>query len=63
MPTKEPEDHLYRAGDHVKVNLHHGRLVDATIAAIIDYKDGRQFQVDFGKEQTALVEEWQIVKN
>jgi hypothetical protein len=49
-------------GDRVKVNMHRGRIVDATIKAIIDRTDGKRLQVDFGKDETALIHLWQVVK-
>jgi hypothetical protein len=52
----------YGVGDRVKVNLHTGRIVDATIKAIIDRTGGKRLQVDFGKDETALVYLWQVVE-
>ncbi len=52
----------FAVGDHVKVNMHRGKIVDATIKAIIDRTDGKRLQVDFGKDETALIHLWQIVK-
>jgi hypothetical protein len=49
----------YAVGDSIKVNLHNGKVVDATIRAIID--GGEKLQVDFGKDETALVQKWQII--
>ena len=36
-PNSEP---AYGVGDRVKVNMHRGRIVDATIQTIIDRTDG-----------------------
>jgi len=52
----------YAVGDRVKVNLHTARIVDATVKAIIDRTDGKRLQVDFGKDETALVHLWQVVE-
>jgi len=41
--------------------MHAGKIVDAVVKAVIERKDGRQLQVDFGHEQTALIYEWQVV--
>jgi len=57
MPDKQP-----KVGDKIKVNMHAGKIVDATIKAIIESTDGVKYQVDFGFDQTALIHEWQIVK-
>jgi hypothetical protein len=56
----EPQD--YAVGDHVKVNLHTGRIVNATVKAVIEHTDGKRLQVDFGKDETALVHLWQVVE-
>ena len=48
----------------IRVNMHSGKIVDAVIKAIIDGPtNGAKYQVDFGKDQTALISEWQIVKD
>ena len=44
----------YAVGDRVKVNLHTGRIVDATVKGVIERTDGKRLQVDFGKDETAL---------
>jgi hypothetical protein len=66
MPAKKkaskPEQDAYSVGDHVKVNLHTGRIVDATIKATIERTDGKRLQVDFGKDETALIYLWQVVE-
>ena len=58
MSEKRP-----KVSDKIKVNMHAGKIVDATIKAIIDSPDGVKYQVDFGHDQTALIQEWQIVKD
>jgi hypothetical protein len=45
------------------VNLHHGKIEDATIRAVITHSDGVKLQVDFGYEQTALIDAWQVVED
>ena len=47
----------------MKVSMHGGKVVDAAIKAVIDRTDGLHYQIDFGKKQTALVHEWQVVKD
>jgi hypothetical protein len=57
MSGKQP-----KVGDHIRVSMHGGRIVDAVIKAVHDeYTDGPRYQVDFGNDQTALIREWQIV--
>ena len=65
MPAKKKVSHSeqaasYAVGDGLKVNLHTGRIVVATIKAIIERTDGKRLQVDFGKNETALVHLWQV---
>ena len=67
MPAKKKASHSeqeasYAVGDRVKVNLHTGRIVDATVKAVIERTDGKRLQVDFGKDETALVYLWQVVE-
>jgi hypothetical protein len=53
----------YKVGDHIRVSMHDGKIVEAVIKAIIDKTDGLHYQIDFGKKQTALISEWQVVKD
>jgi hypothetical protein len=49
-------------GDKIQVSMYGGKIVDATIEAVLDgYTDGPRYQIDFGKEQTALVRASQVV--
>jgi hypothetical protein len=66
MPAKKKVSHFeqaasYAVGDRLKVNLHTGSIVEATIKAIIERTDGKRLQVDFGEGETALVHLWQVV--
>lgn len=58
MP-KQPE-RQYKVGEKVSVTLHSGRIVDATVRAIIERTDGKRLQVDYGKDETALAELWRV---
>ena len=62
--SEKADDNLseFEVGDRVKVNLHTGRIVDATVKAVIDRTDGKRLKVDFGKDETALVHLWQVVE-
>ena len=64
MPSnkKKAAEQGYAVGDRVKVNLHTGRIVEATVKAIIERTDGKRLQVDFGKDEAALVHLWQVVE-
>jgi hypothetical protein len=54
MPKKPELKPELSAGQHVRIKLRSGRIVEATIRSILDRTDGRFFQVDFDK-QTALL--------
>jgi hypothetical protein len=51
----------YKVGDHVLVKVSGGRIVEATIKALLDTTEGMRLQVDFGYDESALVYEWQVV--
>jgi hypothetical protein len=57
MPSKRQ----YKVGDRIQISLNN-QILDAVIRAIIEQTDGLRLQVDFGHEQTALIYEWQMVK-
>jgi hypothetical protein len=50
----------YKVGDHLLVKLTSGRIVEATVKAVVETTDGVRLQVSFGDE-TALIYPWQIV--
>jgi len=52
----------YKVGDRVMVKLSGGRIVEATIKAIVDTTEGIILQVDFGYDETALIYDWQVVE-
>lgn len=62
MPArKKPEGpHQFTVGESVSVTLHTGRIVDGTVRAIVEKTDGVRLQVDYGKDETALVELWRV---
>jgi hypothetical protein len=53
--------HNYKVGDHVLVKLSGGRIVEATIKAIVNTTEEVRLQVSFGNE-TARIYLWQIVE-
>jgi hypothetical protein len=59
-PDQPPRQ--FSVGDKIRVNMNAGKIVDATIKAVIPQTDGIQLQIDFGFNQTALVHEWQVVE-
>jgi hypothetical protein len=61
VPSKEPKRE-FKVGDKIRVNLHHGKIEDAVVRAVIEESDGTKLQVDFGYEQTALIDTSQVVE-
>jgi len=53
---------VFAVGNRIGVNLHTCRIAEATIKAVIDRTDGPRLQVDFGKDETALIRSWQAVE-
>jgi hypothetical protein len=51
----------HKVGDHLLVKLSGGRVVEATVRAVVTKTDGFRFQVSFGND-TALIHLWQIVE-
>jgi hypothetical protein len=62
MPKKEPS-RQFKVGDKIRVNMHHGKIEDAVVRAVVQYEDSLKLQVDFGHEQTALIDLRQIVED
>ena len=47
----------------IRVNLHHGKIEDAVVRAVIHDDDGIKLQVDVvGLNLTALIDTWQVVE-
>jgi hypothetical protein len=64
VPKKpSPAPWQFKVGDKIRVSMHGGKIIDAVIKAILDTTDGLKYQVDFGRDQTAMVSERQIVKD
>ena len=49
----------HKVGDHLLVKLSGGRIVEATVRAVIETTNDVRLQVSFGDE-TARIYEWQI---
>ena len=58
VPARKKSDDKpqFKVGDSVSLTLHTGRIVDGTVRAIVEKTDGVRLQVDYGKDETALVE-------
>jgi hypothetical protein len=59
-PDQPPRQ--FNVGDKIRVNMHAEGIVDATIKAVIPETDGVRLQIDFGFNQTALIDESQVVE-
>ena len=64
MPaSKKPDDRQFKVGDKIRVNLHHGKIEDAVVRAVIQHTDGIKLQVDVvGPDLTALIDTRQVVE-
>ena len=61
MPANEPKRE-FKVGDKVRVNLHHGKIEDAVVRAVMQHTDGINLQVDVvGFDLTALIDTQQVV--
>jgi hypothetical protein len=64
MPKKSnPAPRQFEVGNRIGVSMPGGKIVEATIKAVLDYTGGVRYQVAFGHDQTALVHEKQFVKD
>ena len=62
MPAKQTKCD-FKVGDKVRVNLHHAKIEDAVVRAVIHDDDGIKLQVDVvGLELTALIDTRQVVE-
>jgi hypothetical protein len=62
VPTKEPKRE-FKVGDKIRVNLHHGKIEDAVVRAVLQDDDGTKLQVDVvGLDLTALIDRRQVVE-
>ena len=64
MPVpRKPDDRQFKVGDQIRVNLHHGKIEDAVVRAVIQDEDGIKLQVDVvGLDLTALIDTRQVVE-
>jgi len=64
VPAPKKPDRQFKPGDKIRVNLHHGKIEDAVVRAVVQDDDGiNKLQVDVvGLDLTALIDMWQRVK-
>jgi hypothetical protein len=60
MATKTPEGGGHKVGDKITAKLHDGRKVDATIRAVFQQDGETKLNIDYGHEETATIELWQV---
>jgi hypothetical protein len=62
VPARKKPDsqHQFEVNDRITLTLHTGRIVDGTVRANVERTDGILLQVDYGKDETALVELWRV---
>jgi hypothetical protein len=61
---KKPDNNRqFNVGDKIRLDLHHGKIEDATIRAVISEEGSIKLQIDFGYEQTALIPVSQVVQD
>ena len=54
---KKPDDRQFKFGNKIRVNLHHGKIEDAVVRAVIHDSDDLKLQVDIvGLDLTALID-------
>ena len=63
MATKTPEGGGHKVGDQIKAKLHDGRRVDATIRAVFQQDGETKLNIDYGHEETATIEVWQVLED
>jgi hypothetical protein len=62
VPKKKPEGkRQFNVGEQVRVKLRTGETVDATVKAVVSKGKGIRLQVDYGKDQTAVIYDWQVL--
>lgn len=60
MAKKAPKE--YKPGQHVVVKLSNGGIEEARSNHVVQGSDGIKLQVDFGHDETALLETWQVIE-
>ena len=62
MSRKDGAEREFKVGEKIRVNLHHGKIEDAVVKAIVEEGDGVKLQIDVvGLDVTALIDPRQVV--
>jgi len=60
---KKPDDPQFKVGDKIRANLHHAKIEDAVVRAVVQSDDGLKLQVEVvGLDLTALIDTRQVVE-
>jgi hypothetical protein len=51
-----------QVGDQIKAAIPPGRIVDATVKAMLETAEGRKYIVAFGNDQSATIHEREVVR-
>ena len=60
MAKKTPKE--YKPGQVIRIKLSNGRIEEATVKAVIYLGSTQKLQVDFGHDETALIDTRQLVE-
>jgi transcription antitermination factor NusG len=62
MSRKDGPKREFKVGEKIRVNLHHGKIEDAVVKAIVEEGDGVKLQIDVvGLDVTTLIDPRQVV--
>ncbi len=61
MAKKIPKE--YKPGQTILVKLSGDRIVEARLNRLIQDRNGIKLQVDFGHDETALIELWRVLED
>ena len=56
---KPGDSREFSVGDRVTVSLSSGRVAEAMVKTVVNHADRVRLQVDYGRDETALVYLWQ----
>ena len=64
IQPKKPDERQFKVGDKIRVNLHHGKIEDAVVKAVVQDDDGIiKLQVDVvGLDLMALIDTRPVVE-
>jgi hypothetical protein len=66
MAKRNPEKQdgrEFKVGDAIKAKLNDGRVVDATVRAVSQQDGETRLNIDYGHEETAMIELWRVMED